>query len=472
MPILDLRFSNKSIHQLPHPLTGCQEYRDIHCQNLRALVYPNRITLAFRATINNQRIYETLGQFPQLCVEDARQHVMKLLADKNRLAVQSRRFTVEQAINDLWLPDLQLYKKSPQSELSKLNLYVRPFWGKRQLRDITAGELEQYAAGLREKLRPSTVNRILAILSKICSLAVRAGWITHSPMSHVRYLKENNIRYRTLSATEIPRFIDAATALQTPAADSILLALYTGMRIGEVCTLKWEYWHLDMHQLILPDTKSGHPFTCPLAPPAIAVVQCQQDLMLSKTYIFPRLPGQTLSRSTLISTREMWLSESDLVSREQDIRLNLEFDFKRQPVQPAMNEGHLLMSSRPWDNMEEALQQRSLFDDWRQTHTLKTLADWDDWCDFLYCRTVFSDMKLKVGSKRSDDILVRLFLRALTQCQWGLMLKDKKSYSCKEVAEWLTSEGYSVTCQKAPAGSPGPEGRSNVSSPDEVQCIA
>ncbi|MFB4504816.1 hypothetical protein ACE3JA_22160 [Enterobacter hormaechei subsp. xiangfangensis] len=158
-----------------------------------------------------------------------------------------------------------------------------------------------------------------------------------------------------------------------------------------------------------------------------------------------RLPGQTLSRSTLISTREMWLSESDLVSREQDIRLNLEFDFKRQPVQPAMNEGHLLMSSRPWDNMEEALQQRSLFDDWRQTNTLKTLADWDDWCDFLYCRTVFSDMKLKVGSKRSDDILVRLFLRALTQCQWGLMLKDKKSYSCKEVAEWLTSEGYSVT---------------------------
>ena len=44
-----------------------------------------------------------------------------------------------------------------------------------------------------------------------------------------------------------------------------------------------------MHQLILPDTKSGHPFTCPLAPPAIAVVECQQDLMLSKTYIFPQL---------------------------------------------------------------------------------------------------------------------------------------------------------------------------------------
>lgn len=145
-----------------------------------------------------------------------------------------------------------------------------------------------------------------------------------------------------------------------------------------------------------------------------------------------RLPGQTLSRSTLISTREMWLSESDLVSREQDIRLNLEFDFKRQPVQPAMNEGHLLMSSRPWDNMEEALQQRSLFDDWRQTHTLKTPLTGMTGVIF-YCRTVFSDMKLKVGSKRSDDILVRLFLRALTQCQWGLMLKDKKVIPVKRL---------------------------------------
>lgn len=175
MPILDLRFSNKSIHQLPHPLTGCQEYRDIQCQNLRALVYPKRITLAFRATIKNQRIYETLGEFPHLSIEDARQHVMNLLADKNRLAVQSRRFTVEQAINDLWLPDLQLYKKSPQSELSKLNLYVRPFWGKRQLRDITAGELG--------KVRISTLrneNETFSQLNSITYIGVFLRLVTYS----------------------------------------------------------------------------------------------------------------------------------------------------------------------------------------------------------------------------------------------------------------------------------------------------
>jgi integrase len=214
------------------------------------------------------------------------------LGNKKRLAIQSRRHTVEQAINELWIPDMQLYKKSPQSELSKLNRHIRPFWGS-VASVISPQEIEKFAAGLRPKLSPATINRLLALLSKICSLAVRAEWINHSPMTHVRYLKENNVRYRTLSATEIPLFIAAAEALNTPAADAILLALYTGMRIGEVCTLKWDYWHPDAQQLLLPDTKSGHPFTCPLANPAVAIIQRQAQLALSTTWIFPRITDTT-----------------------------------------------------------------------------------------------------------------------------------------------------------------------------------
>ena len=158
-----------------------------------------------------------------------------------------------------------------------------------------------------------------------------------------------------------------------------------------------------------------------------------------------RAPGQKLRRGSLISTRDMWLNESDLVAVESEVRLNLEFDFKRQLITPTMNEGHLLMHSRPWDDMSQALKQRQLFDDWRQTHALKDEADWEDWCDFLYCRNVFTPLKLKVGLNRSDDVLVRLFLRALAQHQWGLTPDDRKIQTSKETATWLVSEGYSVT---------------------------
>lgn len=150
-----------------------------------------------------------------------------------------------------------------------------------------------------------------------------------------------------------------------------------------------------------------------------------------------RAPGQKLRRGSLISTRDMWLNESDLVAVESEIRLNLEFDFKRQLITPTMNEGHLLMHSRPWDDMSQALKQRQLFDDWRQTHALKDEADWEDWCDFLYCRNVFTPLKLKVGQNRSDDVLVRLFLRALAQHQWGLTPDDRKRQTSVEIAAWL-----------------------------------
>ena len=110
-----------------------------------------------------------------------------------------------------------------------------------------------------------------------------------------------------------------------------------------------------------------------------------------------RAPGHKLRRGSLISTRDMWLNESDLVAVESEIRLNLEFDFKRQLITPTMNEGHLLMHSRPWDDMSKALKQRQLFDDWRQTHALKDEADWDDWCDFLYCRNVYTPLKCRSG---------------------------------------------------------------------------
>ncbi|ECI4870455.1 site-specific integrase [Salmonella enterica subsp. enterica] len=302
MPILDLRFSNKSLQQLPSPLKGCQEYRDSQCPHLRALAYPNRITLAFRATIKNQRIYKTLGIFPLLNVETARQYVLGLLADTNTLMVQTSRYTVAQAIDELWLPDMQLYKKSPKSELSKLNKHVRPYWDQHLLREITPSDIEKFTASLLDDLRPATVNRILAILSKIFTLAVRAGWIDHSPSTYVRYLKENNIRYRTLTASEIPSFIRCAEALATPASDALLLALYTGMRIGEICSLRWDYWYPEQQQLILPDTKAGHPFTCSLSAPACNIILRQHQLALSTHYIFPRLntPASPLSypRST------------------------------------------------------------------------------------------------------------------------------------------------------------------------------
>ena len=103
------------------------------------------------------------------------------------------------------------------------------------------------------------------------------------------------------------------------------------------------------------------------------------------------------------------------------------------------------MMSRPWNNMDDALKQRQLFDDWRSEHVLKTLVDWDDWSDYVYCRTQFTSHGLKVGTKRSDDMVKMLFLRAFTKCEGGITQQERAQFTYSALANWLTENGYETS---------------------------
>lgn len=49
-----------------------------------------------------------------------------------------------------------------------------------------------------------------------------------------------------------------------------------------------------------------------------------------------RYPGEKVARKHLASARDMWLKEMDLVDIHTEQRLNLDWDFKRRPVNPRM----------------------------------------------------------------------------------------------------------------------------------------
>lgn len=85
-----------------------------------------------------------------------------------------------------------------------------------------------------------------------------------------------------------------------------------------------------------------------------------------------RTPGQTVLQEHLISTRDQWNHEVDLVSIKREVRVSLEFDFKRKSVNPRMEElgdiEHLAFDTVPWDHADEGLHVRAFFDNWRKTH--------------------------------------------------------------------------------------------------------
>jgi len=86
------------------------------------------------------------------------------------------------------------------------------------------------------KVRPATVNRQRTFLSGILSEAERRGFIDRNPARGVSNLPEHNDKLRWMTNDEEERLLAHAPQYLRPI---ILVALHTGMRRGEVLTVKW-----------------------------------------------------------------------------------------------------------------------------------------------------------------------------------------------------------------------------------------
>jgi hypothetical protein len=200
---------------------------------------------------------------------------------------------------------------------------------------------------------------------------------------------------------------------------------------------------------------------------------------MNGTYL-DRVPGQYITSKHLISSREMFIDERDFVSIERKQKMNLEWDMKRELVNPVENTAkvtvekivgttvettvkevtHIFCETVPHTNLEEALAMRARFDGWRKNNCLKRLTDWDSWEDYWLTssltlptgiryqylkgndgKVLKTDDGQKVG-EGSDGVLRRLFIRAFMQNCCGL---DHTSMERKALADWLSACGYDTT---------------------------
>lgn len=150
-----------------------------------------------------------------------------------------------------------------------------------------------------------------------------------------------------------------------------------------------------------------------------------------------RYPGQKVARKHLASARDQWLKDMDLVNIHTEQRLNLDWDFKRRPVNPRMVEvrhpkddvivEHLSFDTVPWRTVEDGLEARTYFDQWRENNCLKTMEDWENWMDFYKVRCYLKGTGLKYLEGGSEGIFKVQMLRAITQGKWGLPEAPKRA---------------------------------------------
>jgi len=134
----------------------------------------------------------------------------------------------------------------------------------------------------------STVNRDLAALRRMFTLAEEWGLVEKNPMRHIRKLKENPPRTRHLTQEEVNRLIDACNQEWLKLA--ILIAVETGLRKSAIFGLKRQ--DIDFQSAVIRVRSKGNKMiTVPLTKLVQAALHRRiEELSREKVvsqYIFP-----------------------------------------------------------------------------------------------------------------------------------------------------------------------------------------
>ena len=135
--------------------------------------------------------------------------------------------------------------------------YLLPALGRRTVASVTRRHVEMMIAPLPSVQR----NRVLALTSRLFSLFETWEWRPQNtnPAKGIERAREE-ARDRILSPTEIGALADALTKTETahPAAVAATrFAAVTGLRIGEILSIRWEHVDFETGRLTLPTTKTG-----------------------------------------------------------------------------------------------------------------------------------------------------------------------------------------------------------------------
>ena len=151
----------------------------------------------------------------------------------------------------------RLSPRTLQTYRNQTKLYIRPALGKRRVADVRRRDVERAV----RRLPHATRNRVLALVSRVFNLFETWEWRPQhtNPARGVERAREE-ARDRVLDSRELEALSAALEWLEErfPASvAAIRVAALTGLRISEVCSIRWEHVDFESGRVTLPETKTG-----------------------------------------------------------------------------------------------------------------------------------------------------------------------------------------------------------------------
>lgn len=303
-------FTKRAIEALPahDPDSPSREteYADAECTGLHLRVSKNgRRFFQHRYRFLGRKMCLSLGEFPAVSVQDARQRVNEqkaLLARDKDPAVERGKIradlTFEEFASQHYLPHAKAHKQTWDDDKNQIERRLNPVIGKLRLQAITHRDVAMLHAKEKDRTTANTANHLLTTLRRMLNLAVKWGLLEKNPAGDQEKFKEGPLRERYLSKEELPRFLRALEEEDDRLSVAALrLLLYTGCRREEIMSLRWENVRLDEERIFLPKTKNGRSRTVHLNGRAKEVVQDllarrdQEARTCGSEYVFPSRQG-------------------------------------------------------------------------------------------------------------------------------------------------------------------------------------
>ena len=138
--------------------------------------------------------------------------------------------------------------------------------GKVRLKDLGISDARKYIKIRRRTVQPATVNRGLAVLKNLLTVAVEEGIVPSNPLLRVKRLMlvEEETALRIMTLQEARRLVDAVAVHNPVIAALVALLNETGMRFNEGLRLTWSHISLRDRMLTVAKSKPGKTRRIPL----------------------------------------------------------------------------------------------------------------------------------------------------------------------------------------------------------------
>ena len=171
-------------------------------------------------------------------------------------------------VREAYLPFIKTYNRSYSCDVSLLNNHVLPFFGDKQLHELTKSDLVDFINTRRATHKPGTINRVIILMRYIYNLALKweTPGVDKNRVSGTPLLEENNKKERFLTSEEVDRLVYCVKISRNPMLKYIVPGLIlTGARKQELLKSRWVDFDFDTKIWRIPMSKSGKARHVPIS---------------------------------------------------------------------------------------------------------------------------------------------------------------------------------------------------------------